>query len=128
MATAVRDLWPADIGVTTLITPVSILREQATLLGEKTKHLVDAEVVSTPNGPGMVHSFILVAPAIGGYKYRLLRVIHNVDVYPLTLHFEPTNTQTEASNQEDFEKQLGSIFSSDKTQNIVKSLIAQSQQ
>jgi len=38
------DLWPKDIGNTNLRAPVSILREQASLLGEKTQNLVKADV------------------------------------------------------------------------------------
>ena len=48
MAHNIPDLWPDDIAVTSLQVPVTILRQQATLLGEKTKNLVEGEVSSTP--------------------------------------------------------------------------------
>jgi len=38
------DLWPNDIGITTQKAPLSILQEQASILGAKTKNLVGAEV------------------------------------------------------------------------------------
>lgn len=38
------DLWPADIGEPNIRTPVSILREQASLLGEKTNNIVEGQV------------------------------------------------------------------------------------
>jgi hypothetical protein len=63
MATHPRDLWPTDIAVTTnLQTPVGILREQALLLGEKTKNVVGAEVISSGNNISFTHSFIGCVP------------------------------------------------------------------
>ena len=40
------DLWPKDISEISIKSPVAILREQASLLGQKTKGLVTAEVKS----------------------------------------------------------------------------------
>ena len=34
------DLWPDNIAESNMVTPVAILREQAALLGDKTKQLV----------------------------------------------------------------------------------------
>ena len=40
------DLWPEDIAVyTKLRSPATILREQASLLGDRTQNLVEADVV-----------------------------------------------------------------------------------
>jgi len=39
------DLWPYDIGNATQKAPLSILQEQASILGAKTKNLVKAEVM-----------------------------------------------------------------------------------
>ena len=41
------DLWPENIAESNMVTPVSILREQAALLGDKTKQLVTGEVQTT---------------------------------------------------------------------------------
>ena len=128
METQVRDLWPADIGVATLITPVSILREQAALLGEKTSNLVQAEVKTTSEGARVMHSFYLVAPAMNKYRYRLLYVTHDVALYPLNIVFDPANSQVTAKSQDAFVEQLGKLLSSEKTITIVQSLVAQSQQ
>ncbi len=128
MGTQIRDLWPSDIGVATLVTPVSILREQAALLGEKTGNLVQAEVKTSSNGQIVTHSFNLVAPAMGNYRYRLLSATHNVEVYPLTLNFDPTNSGMTVKTEQEFIEKLSNFLSSEKAVNIVKSLIAQSQQ
>jgi len=128
METQVRDLWPSDIGIVTLVTPVSILREQAAFLGEKTGNLVQAEVKTTSNGPSVVHSLYLIAPAMGGYRYRLLSAAHNVEVYPLNINFEPTSVSIMVETEDEFTEYLGELLSSEKTINIVKSLVAQSRQ
>jgi hypothetical protein len=47
MSTETNDLWPSDIAANSnLRTPVTILKEQAALLGQKTDNLVIATVSS----------------------------------------------------------------------------------
>ncbi len=128
METQIRDLWPSDIGIASLVTPVTILREQAALLGEKTGNLVQAEVKTSSSGQVVTHSFNLIAPAMGNYRYRLLSATHNVEVYPLSLNFDPTNSGITVKTEQEFIEQLSKWLSSEKAVNIVKSLIAQSQQ
>lgn len=44
MSTESMDLWPENIGAsTTELSPVAILRQQASLLGQKTKNLVEGK-------------------------------------------------------------------------------------
>ncbi len=62
---AIQSLWPDDIGQSDLVTPVSIMREQAVLLGQKTGNLVTAEVRTAAQGPQIVHNFYLESPALG---------------------------------------------------------------
>ena len=40
MADTIPDLWPDNVGTTELVPPVTILRQQAALLGTKTQNLV----------------------------------------------------------------------------------------
>jgi len=129
MATHQRDLWPADIAVTAnLQTPVTILREQALLLGEKTKNVVEAEVISGGNNIEFTHSFILVAPALENYKYRLFTVRHPVELYPLWINFDSWNEEpSEVDSEEEFVKELKVIFAHKRTKDIIQALIAQSQ-
>lgn len=105
-----------------------LLREQAALLGQKTKNLVEAEV-STDALPDhhISHNFTLVAPAMDNYRYGLLTVIHPIETYPLTIHFAPDNSSFQAKNEDDFLGLLKRLLSSEKTKKIVQSLIAQIQ-
>src|SRR5260370_25122597 len=85
-----EDFWPADIAQTTLVTPVFIMREQATLLGEKTKQLISAAVVGIPSASNslFIWSFQLSSAALGTYKYEVFRVVHPLTLYPVTFNWE----------------------------------------
>lgn len=126
MATNPRDFWPSDINVLPdLQTPVSILREQASLLGEKTNNLVEAEVRSQGDKSSQfVHTFFLVAPALDNYRYPLFTVTHKVDLYPATISFASQGLQAE--NEVKFVEYLKKIFADEKTKKVIQALIAQS--
>src|ERR1039458_10709636 len=79
-----NDFWPANIADSNLITPVTILKEQAALLGEKTRQLVKGEVVTQTTGNLFVHYFYIAHPTLS-YKYELFTVSHGISFYPLTM-------------------------------------------
>jgi hypothetical protein len=100
------NLWPDHIDVTSIVPPVVILREQASLLGEKTKGMVRGEVESTQEPKDTfeeyledalslrlrvvhVHTLYLVAPALDNYRYSLLNVRHDFQPYPCVASFHP---------------------------------------
>lgn len=126
MAASQRDLWPTNISVLPdLRTPVSILREQASLLGEKTSNLVEGEVRSQGDkNSQFVHTFFLIAPALDNYRYPLFTVTHKVELYPLSINF--SNVGVHVNQEEDFIEQLKKIFSDERTMKVIQALIAQS--
>ena len=91
MATQIVDLWgqfePAESS-----SPLTILRGQAALLGDKTKHVVEARVDATAAGGKFVHSFRLVVPALDHYQYELFRVSHAIDLYPVSARWKDEET------------------------------------
>ena len=46
MITEIPDLWPAEVAITTVLSPLAILRHQAGQLRRKTKNILEAEVLS----------------------------------------------------------------------------------
>ena len=119
------DLWPKAKFETDIVTPVSILRRQAALLGEKTQQLVTADVSSNAGGSHMEHSFRLVVPALDNYKYELFRVRHKVDqLYPLT-GYGQDGIPRRIADQSDFVGWLKEVLSSKSTLNRIDSLLAQ---
>jgi len=142
------DLWPPTISGPEVVAPVTILREQAAMLGKKTNGLVLASVRTTTrdsltrdektglraltrpghdagNGnEGFIHSFQLVVPALEDYTYTLFRVEHGIEFYPAEFH-QPGRMGQRADSEEEFIDILREILSSDNTRRVIGSLIAQ---
>lgn len=116
------DLWPTNIADSNLVTPVSILKEQAALLGEKTKELVKGEIVSQTTGNLFIHSFNLLAPTLG-YRYELFQVTHHVNFYPLVIRH--LNNTYQLKSEPEFKDKLKEIFSAQHTLNTIHSILAQ---
>lgn len=117
------DFWPAGIGEG-MVTPVTILREQASLLGPKTNQIVKAEVVSHPaGGAAFIHVFYIVVPTLDNYKYELFRVTHTVTLYPAT--FASPDQNELASNEDQFRQILRTILGSEGTRRLINALLAQ---
>lgn len=133
MSISPRNLWPDDIAVTEQVSPVSILKEQGALLGQRTKNLVEGRVRGGPSEYGtreFHYSFELVAPALDNYRYELFSISHGVEFYPLSIDWNPPDRTlfkgSGIENEEQFLKALEMIFSSEKTRKVISSLIAQS--
>src|SRR5258708_10852906 len=96
-----QDLWPEDIAQVSNKAPVTILKEQASLLGQRTKNIVTAEVRQLEQSSeyeivGEIRSgelgnrphydfnyrFYIVAPALQDYHFKLFDLSHNVELYP----------------------------------------------
>jgi hypothetical protein len=121
---ASEDFWPDDIGTTDLLTPLAILREQSAALGPKTNNLVTGEVVTSASGGNFIHRLNLDAPALG-YRYELLQVLHQIQLYPVWGSFAGKSTKLD--DEAAFREWLRAVLSSDETKRIVRALIAQSQ-
>jgi len=141
------DLWPEDIRVVKEKAPVTILREQASLLGAKTKNIVTAEVkrVTVLKRPDFCFDFYIVGPALGNYRYKLFEIRHGIDLYPVTIelgdpewarevarHFEAwvkelsPGTSVQVRTEEEFVEYLRRIFESQKTRQVIRAILAQS--
>ncbi|OLP16875.1 hypothetical protein BST81_19480 [Leptolyngbya sp. 'hensonii'] len=129
MSQPIPDLWP-DFGETNLITPLTILKAQATALAKKTNGLVEATVTSSSEANGdFIHRFYLVAPVLD-YRYHLLTVFHDIKLYPLRIEFLIEGLQSKLGgslkDEAAFESCLTNIFASEKTIQIIRALISQS--
>ena len=134
------DYW-GDIGSEGQRTPLAILREQAALLGTKTKNLVEATVDTGVDSLGhFVHRFTLVVPSLSSYKYELFRIEHGVAIYPITVPSEPPSAQLsrwpvnliavgslslQLESEQEFIDWLHRKLSSAETKRIIANLLAQ---
>jgi hypothetical protein len=132
--TGIPDLWPKEIEQIVL-TPLAIMRAQATILRERTKNLLEAEIASRDVPTNRVkHTFVLIAPALERYSYSLFSVEHDKNlVYPAAVASPALNDLREysdgavaASSQGEFTKLMGIILQDDKTRAVVSSLLAKS--
>ncbi len=139
-----EDLWP-DLNLASTVTPLSILREQAGLLGKRTKGVLKGEVETWNTGGRISHAFNVVVPSLGGYKYTLFRIHHYPTGYPVyvdmtakTLPSEETvsivvensfiemrSSSGEIADEDAFRNWLRITFHSDEVKRIVESLFAQ---
>jgi hypothetical protein len=97
------------------------MREQAALLGAKTKNLVEASVSTYVIDGSILHSLDLVVPALDRYTYNLFTISHGPSIYPVKVRYRDTQFETE----QEFIEWLGEKLSSPETKRIVSNLLSQ---
>lgn len=122
----IPDLWPEYVTFTNVLTPLAILRFQASQLRRKTKNILEGEIVSEQREQDQVyHHLDLIAPALDRYRYRLLSASHNPqDVYPVAVQW--FDHDEEVSSQEELTSKLQQIFENASTRSLIQSLFARS--
>jgi hypothetical protein len=115
------DLW-GEITPSVVQTPVSILREQGSLLGAKTNHIIEGRVETHVSGGDFHHTFNLIVPALDNYTYELFQITHGVDPYPVYVNLLRTPA---LANDGAFIDWLGQKLSSTETKRIIGNLLAQ---
>ncbi|MFX1255761.1 MAG: hypothetical protein ACFFCZ_29420 [Promethearchaeota archaeon] len=131
-----ESLWPDEIGKEDIKTPVSILKEQASMLGEKTKNIVIASVgreESRSTKQTFRFSFNIEVPKIS-YKESLFSISYAVELYPVRFYLDE-NLKTElgfakkedvqAKSEEEFTFHLKNIFGAERTRRLIGSLLSQ---
>ncbi len=124
MSAAVPDLWPESFGAETVTTPLSILKTEASYLGQKTGQLVMAEVASNTTSDLFVHIFMLVAPALDNYRYELFRISHKIILYPVNFYHKGSSSELDSAAA--LVNQMGKVLQATETRSLIASLIAQS--
>lgn len=138
------DLWPKDLtsDVPKIRTPVSILKEQGSLLGDKTGNIIKGVIRKTrfagdPDST-MNYSFELKSPPLN-YSYDLFIISHEITLYPLDLHigdadlreelgFGPKQSYAEARDEEEFKSLLKRVFNAKKVKAVIATILAQSEE
>ncbi|HEY3278124.1 MAG TPA: hypothetical protein VGJ94_16020 [Syntrophorhabdaceae bacterium] len=138
-----KDLWPESLtDVSDLRAPVTVLREQASLLGQKTRNLLTGEV-ARPKVPTdkFVYQFIIHSRTIE-YSYHLLTITNDMNLYPVTITVseetrkhvlsEIGNPLVDdpprgliAGDEEEFLNILEQVLGAPQTVKVVKSILAQ---
>jgi hypothetical protein len=119
----IPDFWPEDIGTSTVVTPVSVLKQEAAYLGPKTKQLLKAEVRTTNNGQNFIQSFFIIAPGLSNYQFQLFQLVHSITLYPAQLTWQ--SAVVIIADEKQLTEKLKEVLSSPQTRQIVHALIAQ---
>jgi hypothetical protein len=138
------DLWPDELDIPDMKAPLRILRKQADLLGKKTRNIVEAEVVRDDERDqygweqtSFVYRFRIVAPLLGGYRYLLFSISHDVNFYPLEIILDEDlakeisfqnnqNEKIQIASESEFIKILRMIFAARKTKQVITAIKLQS--
>src|SRR5271166_5136083 len=124
---ASTDLWGNIDTQEIKRTPLSILKEQAMLLGKKTRNVIEAKVETRPYSGGWLgHKLLLVAPVLDNYTYELVEIYHPIQLYPVSPDSLVASQAKLLPDEPSFMKWLGERLSSSETHRIVTNLLSQS--
>jgi hypothetical protein len=145
-----NDLWPENLTANKVRSPLTLLKEQAALLGQKTQNAVQAQVrsiesvslkssgtlVRLEEGTVLRYEFCILAPRLGSYRYKLFTVSYDINIYPAVfnvdegiaeeLGLEENGTEAVAESEEAFLGILKKILRSERTKEIIQVLFSQS--
>ncbi len=145
-----EDLWPDFKEIAPDKTPISIIKEHASNLYEKTNYMVLAEVEKVENldriqlydkgkylraiSPPFQYNFYLEARALN-YRYKLFQIAHDIYLYPIYFYeidkdifnelYPDQQGATTINNEIDLLVFLKNIFKAKKTMKIIQALISQ---
>jgi hypothetical protein len=119
-----KNLWGDIVDLSNMRSPHEILVEQGKFLEEMTEGLLEIKIERKQSNTVFGYDVYIALPAMK-YKERLLRMSHDIKLYPAILHDALESKQTDSKNQEEFEESLGSILSSPETMSLIASLMVQ---
>src|SRR4051794_34683483 len=106
---AIKGLWPDDLVESPEETPEDILQVQAADLSQKTGNLIQGQVEKGSAGGWVTLDFLLVVPELNDYTYRLFKVRHKLQPYPLEIITDSLTT-VQAGSRGEFVTALERIF------------------
>jgi hypothetical protein len=118
-----NDFWPDLEEISSVLTPVEILREQATALTKKTGYKIKGQVTTDASGDQFVHRLDLLVTRLDNYTYELLQIHYNMSLYPVTWYFAQESGLLE--KEADLVAWLRQTLSSDRTRQVLVTLLGQ---
>jgi hypothetical protein len=124
---ATQSLWGEFDLAARIKTPAAILREQASHLETITGGVLSARVDAVQqSNDALFTEFKIVAPLLGGYRYTILEVVHDLDIFPLKIVDLVHETEIACHDEEEFLAELGKVLASQEVKIIIETLISQS--
>jgi hypothetical protein len=127
MAERREDFWPENLIDAADPEPLVLLKDQASLLGEKTRNAVEG-VIKTSTGEGNVYyALCLKADALGDYLYEILHIAYPVlrgdDAYPVKVQSSEGGPEVHISDSDEFREWLRGQLSSDFVRRAIANLL-----
>lgn len=122
---AIKNMWGNLADISDIRTPHEILLEQSNFLSEMTNGLLEFKIERKQSSAVFSYDVYITLPSMK-YMERLLRMSHDIKLYPALLHDAQESRQYDSKNQEEFEENLGAILSSPETMSLISSLMIQS--
>ncbi|HEY5674888.1 MAG TPA: hypothetical protein VIR78_14365 [Malonomonas sp.] len=119
-----KNLWGAMPDIANIRTPHTIMLEQGAYLAEVTEGLLELEIKRLLNKTLFIYECSIVVPSVQ-YRQVILRITHDIKLYPSILRNEQSGEEFTAKNQSEFEEDLGAILSSEDTRLIIVGLLSQ---
>jgi hypothetical protein len=115
---------PTEIGFTP---PITIPREQALALTEKTNGVLEGVVKTNTVGTEIYIAMSIRAPLLNNYRVEILRYEQPIKLYPGELYFYlPEDQRMTVHSEDQFRRTIRSYLSSNEITTVLESLIAQS--
>jgi hypothetical protein len=125
MTPHVESLWPTDFGNVNQETPLAILRQQGFALGQVTKNIVVGRVTTEGSGGRFLHRFHLYCSALS-YETELFTVDHGIELYPAQLVAYTGGLRV--GSPDELKNELKRLFATEKTRQLIATLMAQSKE
>jgi len=122
-----ENLWGDFSDLKKLKTPKAILREQAALLTNLTKGLLQGGVRETQKGEVFLVNLYVVVQSLNNYTYNVLQVYHELKFYPLSIDDYTRGKSWQCSDENDFIRTIIAILSSPELRNVIQGLISQAE-
>jgi hypothetical protein len=122
---SLKSLW-GEISQTEIVrTPFTILKEQSAILAKQTKGLLVGEVSRNQIVGNDSTLTLRILAASLGYRYEVVQVHHNVNLYPLTIvNLAVDDSAEQCNSEQEFEQALGKILSSPQVKRVISVLLS----
>ena len=124
MTATIENLWPDFTTDAVVRSPKTVLREQASFLGKRTKNILTGNIRTESYQGRFSHNFQIVAPNLNNYTYTLFTIVEE-DIFGFPCKFQD-ETFFSIKTEEELLERLKNIFSSDETKKVINSLMSQS--
>jgi hypothetical protein len=123
----VENLWGDIPKKPSILTPLSVLKRQASLLGDLTGGSLSGEVTTMASADGLMHVLVIVASSLNNYRVEVLSVRHGLLLYPTRITNRISGDRAEAPDQTALVSIIREILSSGPVRGVVEALLAQVQ-